>query len=253
MLSKEERLEAIIKLVDTKGSIRVSDIVDNLNVSDMTVRRDLTELEESGFLVRTHGGARSKNVFQHKELSHDDKHMMNIEEKKEIASKALELIEEGDTVFLGPGTTVAMLADKIVKTKKSLRVITNCLPIYNILMQEKSENIEIYLLGGEMREVTKSFCGDLTNMILSQMRFSKIFFSSNGVKDNAIMTSTFKEGYTQQMALNNSLDKYLLIDTSKIGKEDFSAFYTLDKISGVIINGNDAEYKKELSAFTKVF
>ena len=91
MLSKNKRLEAITKIVEQKGTVRVSEIVTSLNVSDMTVRRDFTELEELGILKRTHGGAKSKNTFQYKELSHEDKYVLNIEEERN-SSKSCEII-----------------------------------------------------------------------------------------------------------------------------------------------------------------
>ena len=110
----------------------------------MTVRRDFTELEELGILKRTHGGAKSKNTFQYKELSHEDKYVLNIEKKREIALKAVKLLEEGDTIFLGPGTTVELMAKEI--SLKSLRVLTNCLPIFEILSEKKVRLSMCFLL-----------------------------------------------------------------------------------------------------------
>lgn len=73
-LNKYERLDEIARRVHEKGTIRIQDIVDDLNVSDMTVRRDLIELEEQGVLTKIHGGARSNTAFQYKEMSHNEKH-----------------------------------------------------------------------------------------------------------------------------------------------------------------------------------
>lgn len=249
-MNKEERLNSIAKLVDQKGIVRVTEIVDSLNVSDMTVRRDLSELEEQGVLTRIHGGARSKNIFKYKELSHDDKHLLNMSEKKEIAVKAASLIEEGDTIFLGPGTTVELLAEEI--SNKSLRVITNCWPVFNIVSRKKSDTLKVYLLGGEMREVTQSFVGETTNMILKKMHFSKMFFGGNAVKGDEVMTSSFEEGYTQQLAMNHSLEKYLLLDSSKIGKEDFSSFANLSDITAVITNKDLEDQYQLLEQYTEV-
>lgn len=249
-MNKEDRLNEIIKLVDLKGTIRVAEIVETLNVSDMTVRRDLTELEEKGIVTRTHGGARSNNIFQYRELSHTDKSLLNTKEKKEIAKKAVELIEEGDTIFLGPGTTVEYMAEEINAT--SLRVITNCLPIFNILSKKKTENLRVYLIGGEIRDVTQSFVGETANMILDKMRFTKMFFSSNAVNGSLIMTSSFEEGYIQKMAIDHSVEVYLMIDSSKIGKEDFSTFADLSDVTAVITNEDDDEKYKKLTKYTEV-
>ena len=246
MLSKEERLEAITKIIEQKGTVRVSDIVESLNVSDMTVRRDFTELEELGILKRIHGGAKS----QYKELSHEDKSVLNVEKKKEIALKALELIEEGDTIFLGPGTTIELLAKEI--NLKSLRVLTNCLPIFEILFSKKSETFNVFLVGGEFRKITKSFVGEIANMILENTNFNKAFFSCNAIKENNIMTSTFEESYTQEIVINNSEEKYLLVDDSKMEKIDFINFYTLDKLTGVVTNTVENKTLNNIEKYTNL-
>lgn len=241
---KDERLDAIVQLVDQKGTIRVLDIQNELGVSDMTIRRDLTELEDRGLIKRIHGGAKSLKVFRDQELSHADKQIINIREKTEIAEKALELIHENETIFLGPGTTIELLANLL--DKRNLRIITNCLPVFETLVQKNNDN-KVYLLGGEMRMVTKSFFGEITNLALADMRFHKVFLSANAVKDGNVMTATIEEGQTQAIALNNAIEKYLLVDTSKIDKEDFYAYYTLDKMTSVIINQDEYNTYEKLT------
>ena len=81
-MNKHDRLDAIAKLVNKKGTVRTNEIVDGLNVSDMTVRRDLVELENQGILTKIHGGARSNSTFQYKEMSHKEKHTRQMEEKR---------------------------------------------------------------------------------------------------------------------------------------------------------------------------
>lgn len=249
-MKKIERLEKITRLLEQMGTVRVNDIVDNLKVSDMTVRRDLSELEEQGVLTRIHGGARSNNVLQYQEMSHEEKHYQYIEEKREIAKKAAQLIEDGDIIFLGPGTTVELLAEEI--DNKTLRVVTNCLPIFTRLFKKKSETFNVFLLGGEMREVTQAFIGEMTNVIMDKMNFTKMFFSGNGVKKGLVMTSSFEEAYTQKLALEKSAQTYLLLDSSKVGKEDFTSICQLTDIEAVVIEKIDARIQEELETYTKV-
>ena len=188
-MNKFQRLEEITKLVNKKGTVRISEITESFGVTDMTVRRDLIELEQQGLLKKIHGGARSNSAFQYREISHEEKHMLNIEEKKYIANIAADTIEEGDTIFLGPGTTVECFAEKI--SNQRLSVVTNCLPVFNILLKKKTEIFKVFLLGGEMRQVTESFVGEITNTSLEKMRFSKMFFSANGNRDNDVMRGLF--------------------------------------------------------------
>lgn len=242
-MKKRERLEEITRLVNQKGTIRVSDIVKLLNVTDMTVRRDLVELEEQGVLTKIHGGARSNKDFQYREYSHAEKHIQNKEAKQAIASKAAQLIEDGDTIFLGPGTTVAFLAEAL--NNQRLTVITNCMPVFTLLMAKKTEDFQVFLLGGEYRQVTEAFVGEITNTSLEKLRFSKMFFSGNGVRDGEVMTSTLAEAYTQNLALKHSLEKYLLLDSSKIGKDDFTSFCKLRDLTALItdVKTEDENYR----------
>ena len=242
-MKKSERLEEITRLVNQKGTIRVSDIVKLLNVTDMTVRRDLVELEEQGVLTKIHGGARSNKAFQYREYSHAEKHIQNKEAKQAIASKAAQLIEDGDTIFLGPGTTVAFLAEAL--NNQRLTVITNCMPVFTLLMAKKTEDFQVFLLGGEYRQVTEAFVGEITNTSLEKLRFSKMFFSGNGVRDGEVMTSTLAEAYTQNLALKHSPEKYLLLDSSKIGKDDFTSFCKLRDLTALItdVKTEDENYR----------
>ena len=132
-MNKYDRLDEITKLVNQKGTVRTNEIVEELNVSDMTVRRDLAELEEKGLLTKIHGGARSNSIFQFKEKSHQEKHTQ-YRRKRSVARKAIQIIEENDTIFLGPGTTIECLAE--IMELKSLTVITNCFPVFKILFEK---------------------------------------------------------------------------------------------------------------------
>lgn len=249
-MNKIERLEELVKLVDRLGTITVAQIVERLKVSDMTVRRDLTELENQGKLTRIFGGAKSNKAQQYHEIPHEEKLFKNIEAKRAVAKKAVQLIEDGDTIFLGPGTSVEVLAEEI--NNQHLRVITNCLPIFHDLLKKKSDTFKVFLLGGEIREATQAFVGEMTNAIMDKMYFTKMFFSGNGIKNGQIMTSSFEEAYTQKLALERSSETYLLIDSSKIGKEDFTSICPLADITAVIIDQTSDTVHEEIEVHTKV-
>ena len=249
-LLKEERHLQILNIVDANGTARVSDIMAQLHVSDMTIRRDLMELEEQGKLERVHGGAKSLHLFRSHELSHGDKQIINIEQKQTIATKATTLLKSGQTIFLGPGTTIEIFANMI--EDDSIRIVTNCLPIFEKLTQ-CLPRMKVYLLGGEIRSTTMSFFGDLTNKMLTDMHFHQAFISSNGLRNNQIMTSTVEEGCTQALALNNSVERYLLMDDSKIGQEDFYAYYSLKDLTTMITNDTQTEKIISLEKYIPIF
>lgn len=237
---KKKRHELILKLLNKNGTITVNDIVNELEVSDMTVRRDLTELEAEGSLRRVHGGAVSQDQYPKKELSHDDKKVLNIAAKKKIALKAIDLIQDDDIIFMGPGTTMEIMAQNL--ENKNCEIYTNCLPVFNTLIDK---DLEVYLLGGRIKKNTQAFNGYITLTVLENLKFHKAFFSANGINNDSIMTATIEEGKTQELALNNSSQKYLLADSSKIGKEDFFTYYSLEDVTSVIIDsGNNRSYER---------
>lgn len=103
-----------------------------------------------------------------------------------------------------------------------------------------------------MRDLTESFVGEMANTLLKTMRFSKMFFSCNGIKDIDVLTSTIDEAYTQQLALERSVEKYLLVDSSKLGKEDFTQLCKLDDLTAVIIDKGDIDNIEKLKLHTEV-
>ncbi|WP_195854129.1 DeoR/GlpR family DNA-binding transcription regulator [Aerococcus tenax] len=245
---KEDRLKKILDKVNSLGNIKVNDVIEDLGVSDMTVRRDLDELESRGLLHRVHGGAISTSQYPYEELSHKDKKIINIEAKRAVAKAALPYIQSGETIFLGPGTTMEILAGLIPDI--DIRIVTNCLPVFKKL--GKLKQAKLYLIGGEMRTLTESFHGNLANNALESMNFHKAFFSCNAVHDKAIMTATFEEGSSQKIALNNSNEKYLLIDSYKVNKRDFFTYYSLDNIDKVFIDDNNLFATQYIEGITEV-
>ncbi len=208
----------------------VNELIDYLDVSDMTIRRDLDELESSGKLLRIHGGAQSLTYSATQELSHNEKTTIQIDEKKEVAKLAAKSIEDNETLFLGPGTTIELLAHEL--TNRKVRVITNNLPVFDILQQ--NDTVDVSLIGGDYRKNTKALVGPIANMMLKKFNFSKAFISSNGVHNEEISTYSIEEGELQQIALNNAHQKYLLIDNFKFNRDDFYVFYNLHDIDYVV-------------------
>ena len=233
---KQEKLDNILETVNTKGTITVKEIMARLDVSDMTARRYLQELADKDLLVRVHGGAekiRTGSILNN-ERSNIEKQSLQIAEKQEISRFAGHLIDEGETIFIGPGTTLESFARE--------------LPIDNIRVVT-----DLILIGGNYRSITGAFVGTLTLQNLANLQFSKAFVSCNGIKDNAIATFSEEEGESQRIALNNSNKKYLLADNSKFNKFDFYTFYNISDIDTIV---SDSKLSKEafeqLSKQTKI-
>lgn len=229
---KQEKLDRILETVNTKGTITVKDIMTSLDISDMTARRYLQELADKDLLVRVHGGAeklRTGSLLSN-ERSNVEKQALQIAEKQEIAKFAGHLVEERETIFIGPGTTLEYFAREL--PIDNIRVVTNSLPVFLILNERKLT--DLILIGGNYREITGAFVGTLTLQDLSSLQFSKAFVSCNGIKEHAIATFSEEEGEVQKIALQNANKKYLLADHSKFDKFDFYTFYNISEIDTVI-------------------
>ena len=229
---KQEKLDRILETVNTKGTITVKDIMTSLDISDMTARRYLQELADKDLLVRFHGGAeklRTGSLLSN-ERSNVEKQALQIAEKQEIAKFAGHLVEERETIFIGPGTTLEYFAREL--PIDNIRVVTNSLPVFLILNERKLT--DLILIGGNYREITGAFVGTLTLQDLSSLQFSKAFVSCNGIKEHAIATFSEEEGEVQKIALQNANKKYLLADHSKFDKFDFYTFYNISEIDTVI-------------------
>lgn len=246
---KDQRLNTIKDILDANGIVEVANLTDRLGVTEMTVRRDLKQLEEEGVLQRIHGGAKLIEQLSAKELSHYEKQEINIDEKIHIAKQICSLITAEDTIFLGPGTTLELVYDYL--TVLPLRVVTNSIHIFNKFNQNNM--YDLILIGGSYRPRTGAFVGSIANQALSQLRVRKAFIGVNGVNQNQIFTSNEEEGTTQGIILDNAQERYVVADYSKINKEDFYSFYNLDEATALITDSKlSTEKKKDLERYTTV-
>lgn len=246
---KDERLNKIQKELTKSNFIKVSDITALLGVTEMTVRRDLQELESQGLLERVHGGAKKISVINKIELSHIEKQNINIEAKKKVAQKVATLISNKDTIFLGPGTTIELVYDYL--DIAFAKVITNSIHVFNRFMDDK--RFELILVGGSYRERTGAFIGGFVNSTLSKIRVNKSFISVNGVYNNYIYTSNEEEGITQNIILNNSNKSYIVADHNKIHREDFYSFYKLENVTALVTDeGINKDLEERYKDLTKI-
>lgn len=234
MYVKESRQTKIINLIKENGFIKVSDTAKKLNVTEMTIRRDLVDLEKQGQIVRIHGGAKLKPKNNYIELSHMEKETLNVEEKKYVAKKAAELIEDEDIVFIGPGTTTGFIYDYI--NVNSATIITNSISIFNRF--QNAEKFEVVLIGGRLRERTKTFIGYLTMNWIKDIKVNKSFIGTNGIFKNAITTADEEEGAIQRTVIGNSKETYIVSDSSKFRVEAFQVICPVEDITAIITDKN---------------
>ena len=250
---KVERHQALLELCAEHGSASVKEMSDALGVSEMTVRRDLAELSNMGKLVRVHGGARISSSAHGTKLTHARTHVEkmqeHIEEKRAAARLAAQMVKPGDTIFLGGGTSVEFMVDFLPPAP--IRVITCSMPVFTALAD--SSHIELYLSGGIYRRQTNILRGLPGERALQSIVCDKAFIGTTGIFHNEVFGTDTEVGSFLQTAFNRSTKRYLIADSSKIGRRDFFSFYSIDNIDAFFTDSNisDEQYR-QLSEHTRV-
>lgn len=244
---KEERHSLILKMLQENEIVKVSDLADHLKVTDMTVRRDLQDLENDGLLIRIHGGARSipNSSSSDLELSHATKRNINLDEKQHIARIIASNILENETVFLGSGSTLELVYDYLNINR--VKVITNSIYVFDKFKYD--ERFELLLTGGSYRSKTGSFTGTIAKDFISTINVQKSFIGVNGIDNHSVFNANEEEGVIQKAILNNSRKKFIVADNDKFNKVDFYNFYDLRDIDYLITD--DKVSAENISTYSK--
>lgn len=209
------RQQQIIEEVKFYRQVSVAELSNRFNVSEVTIRRDLQELADEGILRRTHGGALAS------ERSAPEMpviHRMTREGhyKENIGRSAAALIEDGESVFIGSGTTTAYLARQLVN-RQGLTVVTNALTIATELAS--AEGITIVITGGMMRSSELSLVGHITDQALREVRVDKIFIGIPAISLESGLTNDYlPEVMTDRTIIEMAPELILLADHTKFGK-----------------------------------
>ena len=249
---KAERQDRVKQLIASQGTVSVKEIADTLGVSDMTVRRDLEELSQLGDVVRVHGGATlaaRKGSMLSREYSHTEKRSKHAAEKLDAARTAVSLIRDGATIFLGTGTTIEQMVPLLPACR--LRIITNSLSVFNLL--ENRDDYELCLVGGLYRRSTAAFVGPMAEEAIESLGIDAAFIGANGIQGDAISTSNMEEGRFQQLAFSKADERYLVADSSKVGRRDFYSFYRLSSLDALVCEPDIAlDARAQVEEYTKV-
>lgn len=210
---QQKRLDEILKLVNENGSVTVQELMEKLEASEATIRRDLTLLNTNGSLHRVHGGATSLVKYYSTDESMEFRNKLNIEEKKIIGKYAASLIKPKDFVFIDGGTSTLTMIEYI--TEKDAVYIT-CSIVHARKLAEK--DCKVYLTGGELKLSTEVMVGDITLMQLSNYNFTIGFWGVNGITmKNGFSTPDVIEAAVKKKSMQHCKDRYILADKEKFG------------------------------------
>ncbi len=231
MISIAERHKYILESLSKKGFIKINDIAKELDVTRVTIRKDLKFLEEKGLLYRTHGSASSINPLT-PDMAVNEKEKIKKDEKKRIALAACNLIHENDSIIIASGSTVHTFAE-CIPPSSHLTVVTASLKI--AMMLNELPDVEVYQLGGIVRKNSFSVVGDYATSFFNTITCSKLFLGVDGIDlEYGITNSNMGEAQLNRIMMEASLRTIILADSSKFGKRGFGKICNLEQIDVII-------------------
>ena len=233
-----KRQGEIVELVDNEKQVSVKELSEKLKVSEVTIRKDLDLLSEYGILIRHHGYALKKNT-----ADITNRLSINYETKCKIAKKANSLIGFNETILIGSGSTCALLAEEIVKTKPSVTIITHS--IYIAEHASKLGNNKIILLGGEYQPDSQVMVGPLVRSSVRQYYVDKIFLGTDGfVKNIGFMGSDVLRTEAVKNMAESARKIIIITDSSKFSKRGLLVQFSQKDPSYVITDNKlPADYQ----------
>lgn len=226
-----ERREVALAMIRDHGAVSVRELARHTRSSEVTVRRDLRSLESEGHVIRRHGGAVMAGGSAH-EPSHSEKAQVAGEEKAAIADTASALVNDGDALILGAGTTTQALARRLLHLRE-LTVVTNSLLVAQVL--GRARGIEVFLTGGALRGSIHALIGGSAEQAFAGLRTPKAFLSGNGLTASyGLSTPNMLVANVDRAIAAAAREIFVLADHTKIGRETIVQTVPVSRISRVV-------------------
>ena len=231
---KKDRYQSIVGLLSQKAEMSVKDIAKVLNVSEMTVRRDLAEMEIDRVVQRMHGGARlfDSSTLMGENYVITEQTQKNFQQKSTIGLKAASMVKANETIFLDSGSTTPFIAKYI---DKELPITVLCYTFLNALEFYNRKNTNLILSGGFYDRDSTVFHSSECNSFLRGIRADKAFISAAGVDSKLGLTTYFYfEADMKKLMIQSAKQIILVVDSTKFGRTSISHFADLDQINTVV-------------------
>lgn len=240
-LFAEERRRKLVEYIDEKRRVTVLQLCNNFSVSSATIRNDLRELDKTGQVTRTHGGAIKKSRTGYE--PEVDNRLTGKGEKKIIAQSALTYIEEGDTIILDTGTTTFELA-RLLGEKKDITVITNDLNIAAVL--EAFEGIAVMVIGGVLRKGFHCTIDHRLTSLLSSISVDKAFMGANSFSlTRGGSTPDPSQAWMKQQMISVASKVIVLCDHSKLETNSLMVFIPPNEVDLLITDKISSELRRQ--------
>lgn len=226
-----ERHQYILNKLNEAGYVNVQELSEQMNVSHVTIRKDLKLLEDKNLLFRTHGGGSKINPYTN-DKPVAEKEKLNREEKQLIAKAAAALIGHNDSIIIASGTTMLALA-RSIHPEKHLTVITSALNV--ALELSHHPHVDVLQLGGQLRQNSSSVMGPYAEQILADVSCGIFFMGVDGVDAaTGLTTTSLMEARLNQKMIESAQITVVLADSSKFGKRGLGKICSLEQVQHII-------------------
>ena len=234
-MKAERRRSTIIDLLERQRSVSVDELSQRFSVSEVTIRKDLKQLEERGLLERVHGGA----IFAPRVLynpSFKEKEHLRARAKRAIAEAALERIHDGESILLDAGSTTLALARLLRRRRRQVVVMTNSIPV---ALELAGTPYEVLLLGGNLRHHSLAMIGPATVETLHAYHADIAFLGATGVDlEHGFTTPNALEAQTKSAMVRASGRTVVLADAGKLGRVTLAMFAVPAQVDELITDAS---------------
>lgn len=237
----EQRRKRIVQEVEKHGTVHVQDLAEILDVSPMTVRRDLADLDDQGLLNRIHGGAESTTSVL--EPAYADKMSRNAEAKRAIAAHAAEMVSSDQSLGFSAGTTCTRLAQELTGRPDltNLTIVTNSLPIAEefftaeqALHSRSPGDPHHVLLTGGQRTPSDALVGPVADLTLTRLHVDMLFVGAHGAGPSGLTTPNLAEACTNRALIESARTVVAIFDHTKWGTTGLAGFAEWSDVDVVV-------------------
>jgi DeoR/GlpR family transcriptional regulator of sugar metabolism len=233
----ETRRREITEALRSNGAVTVAELESRFGVSPMTARRDLDELERRGLVRRTHGGAVLPTTSAHED-SFARRMKVETEAKRRLAEEAVAMLAPRETVFLDSSTTSYFVARKLIERGIAATVLTNSLPVMELIFNEGGPDVELIGIGGTLRRLTRSFVGPFAVRTVQGHFADRLFLSIKGLTETGTMTDADSlEAEVKRAMIPQAGESTLLVDHTKLVVRGLSVVASVAEVSNVLVHG----------------
>src|SRR6476659_9718473 len=236
-LPQQERMQHVLRLLETRDSVPVAELAETFSVSEVTVRSDLSTLARQGLVARIRGGVRA--LRDGPEVGFDLRLRLEVEQKRAIARAAAAMVDDGEAVALDASTTAYYLALEL-RSMRELVVVTNGLLVATALAD--APGITVLVTGGTLRLSAMSLVGDLGTDVLRTTRINKGFLGARGLSlEHGLMDLNPDEARIKQEMADACEQVYGILDGTKWHRSALLSFVPAEELTGIVTDSSAPE------------